>query len=573
VANFTDNCVVKGSIFGCNNLNGSPQKAVTVHVYKTARADNNGNVIATKPDKESGVYELKAVYGGGNLAPFIPDLKATSDTVQARVIIDGCDKTSIRTVYGGGNAASAPATNVTINSTYEIEEVFGGGNGLDPYVLYEENYQNPGANVGYKNYTKFKWNGEKNLYEVVVNVDADTKEERLGSDYVYGSGEANVNIYGGRIHRVFGGSNTLGNVRVTAVTVLDNEDPCDLNIDEAYGGGKSAPMDAEAKLMMACIPGLKAAYGGAQDADIQDDVVLTITNGTFDRVFGGNNVNGNIHGTITVNVEETGCKPVIIGQLYGGGNLAPYKAPTAKQGPTLNVKSFTSIGEVYGGGYGQTAEVEGNPTVNIAVANGDWYNKDESVVVENAKTTGDYPIPSHVKGKIGAINNVFGGGNAAAVKGNTYVNIGTTEYEKVVSVIAGKTDVSRYYTRSGEGTEDSPYEYIAVSLAKQGVTYYQRVQGSEGETYEKVTSVTAGNTDVSNYYTRSGEGTEDSPYVFTPVSIAASNTDYYMHVLGVDIRGNVYGGGNNAEVTGNTNVVIGREATTTTNSSSSTTNP
>ena len=29
--------------------------------------------------------------------------------------------------------------------------------------------------------------------------------------------------------------------------------------------------------------------------------------------------------------------------------------------------------------------------------------------------------------------------------------------------------------------------------------------------------------------------------------------------VGADIRGNVYGGGNNAEVTGNTNVVIGKE--------------
>jgi hypothetical protein len=29
-------------------------------------------------------------------------------------------------------------------------------------------------------------------------------------------------------------------------------------------------------------------------------------------------------------------------------------------------------------------------------------------------------------------------------------------------------------------------------------------------------------------------------------------------VLGADIRGNVYGGGNNAEVTGKTNVLIGK---------------
>ena len=37
-------------------------------------------------------------------------------------------------------------------------------------------------------------------------------------------------------------------------------------------------------------------------------------------------------------------------------------------------------------------------------------------------------------------------------------------------------------------------------------------------------------------------------------------TLYYKKVQGADIRGNIYGGGNNAEVTGDTNVVIGRKA-------------
>ena len=39
---------------------------------------------------------------------------------------------------------------------------------------------------------------------------------------------------------------------------------------------------------------------------------------------------------------------------------------------------------------------------------------------------------------------------------------------------------------------------------------------------------------------------------------AVEGTTYYKKVLGVDIRGNVYGGGNNAAVTGNTNVNIGK---------------
>ena len=186
--------------------------------------------------------------------------------------------------------------------------------------------------------------------------------------------------------------------------------------------------------------------------------------------------------------------------------------------PTVNVKSFTSIGNIYGGGLGETAVVVGNPTVNINVAEGEHAT---TVISDNATTeairTGDdtaeggYAVPSHESGKIGAIQNVYGGGNAARVVGNTNVNIGTTTgsdvYMEAVMVKTGKTLTDDYYTRSGAGTEESPYTYTAASgTAVEGTTYYKR-------------------------YT----------------------------VKGADIRGNVYGGGNQAEVTGNANVTIGKK--------------
>ena len=71
------------------------------------------------------------------------------------------------------------------------------------------------------------------------------------------------------------------------------------------------------------------------------------------------------------------------------------------------------------------------------------------------------------------------------------------------------------------------------------------------------------------FFTRSGTGTTSDPYVYTAVpanTTAADGVNYYelVNVVGADIRGNVYGGGNEAEVTGNTNVVIGKDGTTTT---------
>ena len=509
VTSYKDNCVVKGSIFGCNNQNGSPQDAVTVHIYKTTGWEGHAGTASDKKTSTTAAdhsYHLAAVYGGGNLAAFIPDKASVLDTLKTHVIIDGCDMTSIRQVYGGGNAASVPATDVLVNGTYEIEEVFGGGNGKDD-VSYDGGttyIKNPGANVGYKNYSTYdavnnEWNDKE---------DADTKSERLSSDYKIGTGAANVNINGGTIHRVFGGSNTKGNVRITAVTMLEEAGGCPFCVDEAYGGGKSAPMDAEAKLLMACIPGLKEAYGGAQNAEIDGDVTLNITNGTFERIFGGNDEKGYIKGTITVNIEETGCKPIIIGELYGGGNQAPYTAPEGKHGPTLNVRSFTSIGDIYGGGLGSTATVTGDTYVNINVSEGRWHEGDYEYATDPSVGVNDkitelnekgYHAPAFTSG-MGSIHTVFGGGNAAPVTGNTNVNIGTSEYEEMVSVATGD-DVTDYYTRS----DTSPYTYTkATGTAVEGTTYYQKVKGA-------------------------------------------------------NITGNVYGGGNNAEVTGDTHVVIGEK--------------
>jgi hypothetical protein len=519
-------CVVN-QVFGCNNVNGTPMGNVLVHVYATQNKNKSqiGNTDGETPVTDAkviGSYDVKAVYGGGNLAAYKP-AGGKNTTNSTNVIIDGCGLTSIQTVYGGGNAASTPATKVTVNGTFEIEELFGGGNGKDAIGKDTQgnDIPNPGANVGFYDYS-------------AVESTYDTKEKRQQDDfvnyYVYGTGKASVNVFGGTIHRVFGGSNTKGNVRQTAVTLLDDVEGCTFCVDEAYGGGKSAPMDAEAKLLMSCIPGLNVAYGGAEAADIQGNVILNITNGKFDRVFGGNNKSGTIRGSITVNIEETGCKPIIIGELYGGGNLAGYSIYGYKEviednkkvwkpresatdegtgpihnysDPQINVKSFTSIGDIYGGGLGESALMVGSPTVNINVANGKFYNNDDAVVAEGTKTPGNYPIPSHAKGKIGAINNVFGGGNAAKVIGNTNVDIGIQSEVYVIKSVAVGDPVTDYFIRNFDGTYSA-----ATGTAVEGTTYYEK-----------------------------------------------------KDVIGADIRGNVYGGGNNAEVTGNTNVQIGKKAT------------
>ena len=389
-----DGSAVTGNIFGCNNINGSPLGHVKVWVKRTVGWTGH-DVSAGKADdsieKGTGVYEVAAVYGGGNMAPYEP----TNSFESTEVLIEGCNLTSIQYVYGGGNAASVPGTEVTVKGAYEIDQLFGGGNGKDDLPNGDPN---PGADVGFLN----------------------------GSEY--GTGDTEVNAFGGTIHHVFGGSNTLGNVRNASVAFIDEaDDSCPLEVDEIYGGGNVAYMEGDSRLKLGCITAMKELYGGARNADLGGDVDLTITSGHFGRVFGGNNMGGTISGFIRLNIEETGCKPITIGELYGCGNAAAYTTPIGKADPTINVKSFTSIGRIFGGGLGATAIVTGNPTVNINEVVGanatmtSTYAGTEITLSDGSKVT----LPAHESGKIGAIGTVFGGGNAAKVVGSTNVNIGT----------------------------------------------------------------------------------------------------------------------------------------------------
>jgi hypothetical protein len=72
--------------------------------------------------------------------------------------------------------------------------------------------------------------------------------------------------------------------------------------------------------------------------------------------------------------------------------------------------------------------------------------------------------------------------------------------------------------------------------------------------YDEMVSIATGD-DVTGYYIRNNDGSYTGA-----TGTAVEGTTYYKKVLGVDIRGNVYGGGNNAAVTGNTNVNIGKRA-------------
>ena len=510
-----------GRIFGCNNVYGSPKGHAKVYVKRTASNSATNQLLSTEANRMSATgthtYQLAAVYGGGNQAEYTPF--NANDFAEVFIDPDDCDSISIHSVYGGGNAAATPATKVTISGSYEIEYVFGGGNGAGQGNL--------GANVGYHYYS--------------------TPESDIQgrSDKAYGTGIAATNIYGGRIHYIYGGSNTKGNVRSTAVSMLDELSECALNVDGIYGGGREAYMEGSTQLEMGCVTGMAEIYGGSEKADVGSNVELTITSGHFHKVFGGNNKGGRINGSITVNIEQTGCVPITIDELYLGGNNAPYSVygynnttTTVDVGggemvthyglnesgqnpypdPRLNIRSFDTIGTVYGGGNGELAVMVANPIVDINVTKG-WVNGEylggNTDYTAYRATAMDLTTDGVITG------DVYGGGNQAKVKGKTRIRIGD---------------------KLGE----------SVSLKSMELLYNQI--GSSGERRGDVKMQRSGDNAI--IYTiqkfENDEWVDDGTK--TPLTANISQP-----VTGVTINGNVYGGGNEADVTKGTDVQIGKK--------------
>lgn len=417
-----------GGVFGCNNVNGTPQSTVTVDIYGTDPA----------PDANS--FALYAVYGGGNRSDY---------TGTPVVTVHGCSN-SIEYVYGGGNASAVRGTDVTIWGGH-IGNAFGGGNGYSVtgnHGAPEDPHYNPGANIT--------------------------------------ASGANLTIHGGTIDAAFGGSNQWGYINGGITVAVEDQDEtgsdpcsrpytvCDKLIVELYGGGNEAPAVTEENVYISpsvtissCDMRITNLFGGAKNANHGANINLEVTNGKFENVFGGNNLGGtitgnitlslkggtmvnafggnnqggSITGTITVLVDSTGTEcPLKVDNVYGGGNMAAYSPndPTAAT-PTVNFVNGTVNNAVFGGGLGDAAKITANPTVTIggtgaktAIVGGtkiDGTPGDGNVygggsqadVLKDGDNTGNTSVT--LSGNAIVKGNVYGGGNEANVQGNTNVEL------------------------------------------------------------------------------------------------------------------------------------------------------
>jgi hypothetical protein len=454
---------IGGEVFGCNNLNGSPKKDVYVDIWKTARGGNkevgdnnfpNIDVFKAALNADNSVWHtapyfaLQAVYGGGNEATYLPDVEYNEQNKLIRhtinVHIHGCENT-VKMVYGGGRAADAgckddPATTgsgqdkdsikvdiLVIVDGGRIDTLFGGGDG---HTLAEGHSAHSAS------------------CEDHTPANNDSYHHFRAAD-IYGNAAAE--IHGGLFTAAFAGSNTAGDIHGGKKSLeIDNNSGCGNEfIVTLFGGANEAVTHGDVELTVGCGVGdIGELYGGSNKAEIIDgdvtlnirggrftdvfggsrgvagriaanirgNVTLNLYGGTITNAFGGSDKNGNITGTITVNVlDHQGICPLHVDTIYGGGNLTFYKpTDTTIISPVVNVIHINDSikGSVFGGAKGSSAKVTANPLVNFGYKSSTMSSLIPQGYTDNVNLD---TVKAYVKG------NVFGGGNAGPVVGNTVV--------------------------------------------------------------------------------------------------------------------------------------------------------
>ena len=484
---------VGGKVFGANNLAGTAYGNTNVHIYKTAHT--TGNPIA--------VSETTVVTGN----QFPTGLKLLHESV---------DTLDMRDLEELTDAQREQLDDTVTHPRFAIKEVYGGGNHAahtptadDGTTLVHVHYceENTIANVyGGGNAADTKNNSVIIEGGHMLNVFGGGNGSGVGNPGANVSGNATTQILGGLVHNVYGGSNEVGTVSgTTTVSVNSNDDGCDQLVENIFGGGNAAE-GGSTSLTIACGTGyLGNVYGGSNDADIDGDVELNIYGGIIDNAFGG--VKGGdgdprtITGNVTVNVYGGEITNVFGGCDSKGFILGDIEVNVIIDSSLCCCQQ--NLDYVYGGGrnapYKPTDINAASPRVNI------------------------------IRGTVN--HDVYGGGYGAdaIVSSNPVVTVGGGTL--TVPTCTGKNPCASPCLVCPNGTESDDYEPGTTTLGSKA--YYWPVVGGNVFGGGSLAPVKDSASPAKKKYS-------------TTVKILNASV----------IEGGVYGGGNAAEVSGNTDVII-----------------
>ena len=584
---------VRTAIYGGCNSSGAVSGVVNVNVL--------GGTLGTDADHTINIH------GGGYG-------QATSTGNDVNVNIGQESKSAAYPtiwgdVYGGSakgnvNASTANTTTVNINNTVLHGNVFGGGLGEKTasghyddgsYVVTDSvpalvlgnsvvnigtstqesnNIQITGSIFGGNNYcgsalgftTVHIWktahtaantapsqSGSPEVGTITTLATLGTEPENFALQAVYGGG--NLAHYN-PANTLYGG--TAGKRAFVHVHGCDN------TVRYLYGGGNAANTPADSVIIdggrfYKIFGGGNGERADLPGADLTEGNAYTLVKGgVYNAVFGGSNTKGVIAKDMKLNIApDGGCGLELIGDLFGGGNLAPSK------GGNLTIECGDIVlGNVYGGA--NAAYVDGDVTLTLKGGNSIDYVFGGSKSVADEDHVGGYAINGNVTLILqgGTITNAFGGSDTKGnIKGIISVLVDDAEDAgcplKVDNVYGGGKDAA--YTPQNPSVATPTVDVVNGTVnnavfggglgadAKITANPTVRIGGTGAKQAIVGGTKIAGGTGEGNVF---GGGSEadvlKNGYNTGNTSVTLSGN--------AEIMGNVYGGGNKAAVEGNTQV-------------------
>lgn len=553
--------IIHGSVYGGGNNNGSGG-TTTYESGGWYGETYTTNVTSDIYIEMTGGTVKNSIYGGSRV----------KGTVYGNTNIQIVNGTIEKDVYGGGeggySSSNRPGTFVKDNVSITI------GNTTGP-TIYGSIYG--GSAYGSVNGTTNNGSANNKSTTVTVNqgviqssVFGGGKGDSSYTPKVYGN--VTLTINGGNIGSVYGGNDVAGSPSNKDIVYLNNG-----TIGKAFGGGnKTGQINTNIYLQGATIT--DSLFGGSNESGNVTTTNVYIISGTANNIFGGNNLGGT---TTTNNVEITGGR--VTGSVYGGGNKASSK--------TIHLYVGNAIVEnVYGGGNEAdattiTSKIEGATITNLFggsnqkgtvnsttlnILNGNINSlyggnnqagtTSEAIITIENGTIGDIygggneaeSIETEIIVNNGSISNIYGGGNEAGL-----TNTKITVIEGNVGNIYGGSNISGEIssTRINIGNNNT------TSLIVDNIYGGNNMGG-----ITDVSSIEITRGSIGNIYGGGNEAEVNEPNIIVKNAVvnniygggnmAAINEDTKVEIKNTTVNTNVYGGGNYGEVLGNTLVNI-----------------
>ncbi len=579
----TSQLTVYGAGFGantaCNMTNVNINNFATTKTVESVTKDiglkdvfgggNLGVVFTNTNVVMRGGQVFGEVFGGGNLAAvgtlapssYVVAENAGYGNFGTTVALNNNSAKVWGNIYGGGNqAAVGGLAQVNLTLGQFAGEVFGGGKGR------MTNENTVGARADINGQTKVFINGAKTIWNTLWD---DSNKEFV--TWLGGLTDTNyarfINTTGTypkflNNHNIYGGGYLACTVTdSTRVEVTNGAVPADLIKLDVWK--KSFRDDANPHFYV--FGGGYGAFTQVANTDVtvgvegyfsDDEDESTGEQWSLDLPFEGEN-----RETVAGDSGEMG----IYGNGYGIGGytvlgvIGGGYAGLVKNNTNVKLGGTTFVHRVYGGGYGQKAAYDAINDDDIDITDGieGYTSKHRANLGEvggNTRVTISLSKPD-AKGRTGGVyGDVFGGG--AGVDPYEYSKGSFRDYVDMGKVLGvTRVDIVENARVHGNVYGGGDVASVANEASKDSVTLV-KVRG--GDVFGSVFAGGKGRIAAeANNYTALGNVTGNS-YVIVRDSVATETIDEeeIERTISPNVYGNIYGGGEVGDVTGNSNVVV-----------------